>query len=136
MLADYQKAAIPDSLKAILEFLEKLTLAPDQVGEKDSQALAAAGLTAAEVRDAVYVAFLFNVVDRLADAFEFEFELGQTPPSQARKSSLLEFGYRPWEINSTSVDATPTTAPSLDAGQRPTDGRAGRESGPPRVSGL
>ena len=58
-------------MKAMLGFLEKLTLTPALVTSVDIEPLRAAGLKNQAIEDAIYVCFLFNVVDRLADAFDF-----------------------------------------------------------------
>jgi hypothetical protein len=50
---------------------KKLTLAPADVDESDVEAVAAAGVTPAALRDAVEVAAAFNTIDRIADALDF-----------------------------------------------------------------
>ena len=70
-LADPEQAPIPERLRAMLRFLRKLTLEPALVGAGDVRALHAAGLDDAAIEEAVYVATCFNVIDRLADAFDF-----------------------------------------------------------------
>lgn len=72
MLDDYRSAPIDERLRATLAFLEKLTLTPGEVGPDDVEPVLAAGVTRKAVEEAIYVAALFNVVDRLADAFDFE----------------------------------------------------------------
>ena len=71
MLDDYRAAPIEERLRATLAFLEKVTLAPEQVGPEDAAAARAAGASDDALRDAVYVCTLFNTIDRLADAFGF-----------------------------------------------------------------
>src|SRR5262245_6336212 len=70
-MADWRTAPIADKLRATLGFLEKLTLAPAEVGPDDVAPLRAAGLSDQAIEEAIYVCFLFNVMDRLADAFDF-----------------------------------------------------------------
>lgn len=72
VLADWRTAPVPAKLRAILGFLEALTLRPDEVTADDVRALRAAGLTDDAIREALYVCFLYNVQSRLSDAFEFE----------------------------------------------------------------
>jgi uncharacterized peroxidase-related enzyme len=91
VIADPQTAPIPDRLRAMLGFLKKLTLQPNDVDAADVRALHAAGLTDAAIEEAVYVATCFNVIDRLADAFDFK-------PNDARGLKwvariLLKVGY-------------------------------------------
>jgi alkylhydroperoxidase family enzyme len=72
VLADWRQAALSPQLKATLDFLDKLTLRPSEVGPDDAAALAAAGVTRAAAEDAIYICFLFSIMDRLADAFGFQ----------------------------------------------------------------
>jgi alkylhydroperoxidase family enzyme len=58
-------------LQAALEFLEKLTLAPEQVRGADVLAARAAGVSDSALREAIYVCFVLSTMDRLADAFQF-----------------------------------------------------------------
>ena len=90
-LADPEHAPIPERVRAALRFLGKLTLAPDTVGADDVRALHAAGLDDTAIEEAAYVATCFNVIDRLADAFDFR-------PNDARglrwvARILLKVGY-------------------------------------------
>ena len=70
-IADPETAPIPERLRAMLGFLRKLTLQPGAVGADDVRALHAVGLDDAAIEEAVYVATMFNIIDRLADAFDF-----------------------------------------------------------------
>ena len=79
-------------VQAILPFLEKLTLSPDEVGPGDVQPLREAGLSDEAIRDAIYVCAGFSMIDRLADAFGFD-----VPPAEQRRGAarvLLKIGYR------------------------------------------
>jgi uncharacterized peroxidase-related enzyme len=71
-LADPDTAPIPERVRAMLRFLRKLTLEPEAVDADDVRALHALGLDDAAIEEAVYVATMFNVIDRLADAFDFK----------------------------------------------------------------
>ncbi len=70
-LANPDTAPIPERVRAMLRFLRKLTLEPEAVGADDVRALHAVGLGDAAIEEGVYVATMFNVIDRLADAFDF-----------------------------------------------------------------
>lgn len=59
-------------MRAMLGFLEKLTLEPDAVTAADVDELRAAGLGDAAIEDAIHVCALFNIYDRLADTLGFE----------------------------------------------------------------
>jgi alkylhydroperoxidase family enzyme len=76
VLADYKTAPIDERLRAAIGFLVKLTRSPTELGPDDAAALLAAGLSDRAIEEAIYVAFLFNTIDRIADAFDFE----MTPP--------------------------------------------------------
>jgi alkylhydroperoxidase family enzyme len=92
VLADYRTAPIDERLRGTLAFLEKLVLAPAEVGPADAQRARAAGASDRALEEAVYVAFAFGVIDRLADAFDFEPESGRTLDRAA--TILLRLGYK------------------------------------------
>jgi alkylhydroperoxidase family enzyme len=56
----------------MLGFLEKLTLSPERVGPEDMVPLRTVGLSDEAIEDAIYVCAYFNLVDRLADSFNFD----------------------------------------------------------------
>ena len=72
VLEDWRTAPIDDKLRAALGYLEKLTLTPDQLESSDIAQLHDVGLTDEAIFDAAYVCFLFSIIDRLADAFDFD----------------------------------------------------------------
>ena len=72
VLEDYRTASIDEKLRATLGLLETFTLRPDELGPADVRAVLATGVTREMVRDAFYVAFLFNGYDRLADTLGWE----------------------------------------------------------------
>ena len=71
MLEDWRTAAIPERLKVVLAFLEKLTLHPQQVGPHDVAPLRAAAVSDAAIADAIHVCAAFNIIDRIADSLNF-----------------------------------------------------------------
>lgn len=71
MLDDWRTAPVPEGLRATLKLLEALTLRPTEVTAATLQEVKAAGVSDQGIREAVYVSFLFNVLDRLADALDF-----------------------------------------------------------------
>ena len=91
MLNDWRSAPIDERTRAMLAFLEKLTLTPEALSASDVAPLRQTGLSDAGIEDAIHVCALFNVYDRLADSFEFHipeqagFEQGAT--------MLLKRGY-------------------------------------------
>ena len=76
----------------MLKLLERFTLEPDQLTPDDIRAVLATGVTREAIRDAFYVAFLFNTYDRLADTLGWEL-----PDSRYYAKAgqfLLKKGYR------------------------------------------
>jgi len=71
VLDDWRTAPVEPRLKAMLGFIEQLVRDPGAVDKSDIDVLTDAGLSADAIREAAYVAFLFSVMDRLADAFDF-----------------------------------------------------------------
>jgi alkylhydroperoxidase family enzyme len=69
-----------------------LTLRPEEVGSADGQAVRAAGVSDGALRDAIQVAFIFNLIDRVADALGFEIP----PLETVRRTAdvLINRGYR------------------------------------------
>jgi uncharacterized peroxidase-related enzyme len=92
VLADYRTAPIPETLRAMLAFLEKLTLRPDEIGPDDVAPLRAIGLKDEEIADAIHVCALFNVINRVADSLGFEQADRNGYETGARM--LLAKGYR------------------------------------------
>jgi len=72
VLDDYRTAPIPEKLRAMLALLETYTLHPDQMSGSHVRTALAAGVSREAIRDAFYVAYLFNTYDRLADTLGWE----------------------------------------------------------------
>lgn len=91
VLDDWRHAPINDRLRAMVGFLEKLTLHPKAVWTDDLEPLHQAGLNDTAIKEAITVCFLFCLINRLADAFEFEVP---TAPSYSRLGFVLyNMGY-------------------------------------------
>lgn len=90
-LDDWRTAPVDERVRAGLGLLERVTLSPETVTSDDIAPLRKAGLDDESIADALYVAFTFNVLDRVADA------LGWVPPQSERlqmmASMLAEGGY-------------------------------------------
>lgn len=91
MLADWRTAPVDARLAAMLDFLETMTLRPEDLSAEGVRTLRAAGLSASAIREAVYVCYLFNVYDRLADSFRFRLHPEEEFQGMAR--NLLKRGY-------------------------------------------
>ncbi len=78
-------------VRAMLGFLQKLTLRPAELGPADLAPVRAAGVSAEALDDAIHVAVLFNIIDRIADALGF----APQSPESLRQSvhNLLSRGY-------------------------------------------
>ena len=92
VLADYRTAPIDDKLRAMLGLLETFTLRPDELTAADVRAVLATGVSREAIRDAFYVAFLFNTYDRLADTLGWELPRDRYYPKAGK--FLLKQGYR------------------------------------------
>jgi alkylhydroperoxidase family enzyme len=88
---DWRSAPLRPELKATLEFLEKLTLRPDDLTTADADEARAAGVSDQALRDAGTVCALFSMIVRLADSLGWD-----VPPweaTRARAPAMLEGGY-------------------------------------------
>jgi alkylhydroperoxidase family enzyme len=72
ILTDWRTAAIDEKLRATLGFLQKLTLYPTEIAAADVDIVRAASVSDQAIEDAIYVCFIFSVLARLADAFDFD----------------------------------------------------------------
>jgi uncharacterized peroxidase-related enzyme len=59
---------------AVLPLLEKATRTPALVGREDLDAVRAAGVPDTATADAMYVVMIFNLMNRLANAFDFTWD--------------------------------------------------------------
>ena len=91
VLENYRTAPIGEKLRAMLGLLETFTLHPDQLTAARIQEVLAAGVTREAIRDAFYVAFLFNTYDRLADTLGWELPDASYYPKAGQ--FLLKKGY-------------------------------------------
>jgi hypothetical protein len=72
--------------------LEKVTMRPDDVGPADVEAVRAEGVSEQAISDALHVAFCFNLIDRLADAFGWHVQTEKEFGQDAK--FLLKRGYQ------------------------------------------
>jgi len=73
----------------MLGYLEKLTLSPADIQPADVAALTAAGIEKQAMVEAIYICSLFNTIDRIADALNFEIP----PTFITGAKALLKRGY-------------------------------------------
>jgi len=88
---DWRTAPIDERLRAMLGFIEKLTLRPAELTPADADAVLATGVSRDALVDAIHVAALFNMIVRMADSLGWD-----VPPWEAfagRAESMLAGGY-------------------------------------------
>lgn len=76
----------------MLGLLVKFTLEHDKLSPEDVRCVLERGVSREAIRDAFYVAFLFNTYDRLADTLGWQLPADRYYPKAGR--FLLKFGYR------------------------------------------
>lgn len=90
--ADRTTAPVSAEVRAALALIETFTLRPDELGPHDIETARTAGLSNGAIEHVFDVATIFNLINRLADAFEFNV------PDQDRLDQdakvVLRFGYR------------------------------------------
>ncbi|MCI0727191.1 MAG: hypothetical protein L0332_10780 [Chloroflexi bacterium] len=90
-MEDWRTAPIDDKLRAVLAFLEKLTVSPAEVGPPDIERMRSAGASDQAIADVTYVCFIYTVLDRLADALDFR--LGSLEETTKIANFLFQAGY-------------------------------------------
>jgi alkylhydroperoxidase family enzyme len=91
VLDNYRTAPIDEKLRAMLGLLETFTLDPEALDAARIRQVLAAGVSREAIRDAFYVAFLFDTYDRLADTLGWELPDSGYYPKAGR--FLLKKGY-------------------------------------------
>jgi uncharacterized peroxidase-related enzyme len=92
VVTDWHTAQVDDRVRATLGLLEKLTLTPDDVGPRDVRVVLDAGVSPEEIRDAIEVCALFNMINPVADGLDFA--LPTTADRALNTRVLLKLGYR------------------------------------------
>jgi uncharacterized peroxidase-related enzyme len=91
VISDFHAAPISERLKAALEFLEVMTLRPNDLKAEHAKAALNAGLSADALMDAIAVGALFNIITRYADVLDFS--LPTTAEFERAANMLLKRGY-------------------------------------------
>jgi alkylhydroperoxidase family enzyme len=93
VLDDYTKAEIPERLRALLAFVEKVNYTPHDIHQVDVNTLKAVGWSDEALYDAITVCSLFNFYNRWVDATGVQ----DMPPSAYEMTGkrLAEDGYDP-----------------------------------------
>lgn len=87
-----EQSGFSPKLRAVFALLERVVTDPDGASAGDVEAARAAGVTDEAIVDALYVAFMFNLVNRLANAFGYSWETEEERLLLAR--ALHRIGYR------------------------------------------
>lgn len=93
VLDDYTTAPIDERLRATLRLLETMTLRHEKLTADDVRAVMHAGVSKGAIREALEVAFLFNIYDRLADSMGWDVPSRSSGYYQAGAKRLLDRGY-------------------------------------------
>ena len=91
-VADWRTAPLRPPARAMVAFLEKMTLAPETLTTADADAIRAAGADDDAIRQAIYIGWWFNVANRTADAYGLEAPSARFLPGAVRFMSAV--GYR------------------------------------------
>ena len=94
VLNDYSSAAISEQLRATLRLLEKMTLDHRNISVEDVREVLRTGVSKDAIRDALEVAFLFNIYDRLADSMGWHVPTLSSGYYLIAAKRLLRNGYR------------------------------------------
>jgi uncharacterized peroxidase-related enzyme len=92
-LGNWRSAPVTEPQRAMLGFLEKLTLHPSTLRENDIQQLRDAGLSDQAVEEAIRVCFALTVINRLADALDFEVPSDASTERAARILFMAGYGH-------------------------------------------
>jgi hypothetical protein len=81
-------------VRATLGLLKRMTLEPESLGPEDVRRVLALGVSRQGVEDAMHVAFLFNVYDRMADAMGWDAPAEGSAFWESGAKMLLKRGYK------------------------------------------
>jgi len=93
VLRDYATARIDEKLRATLGLLEKMTLNHQSVQAADVRQVMRAGVSKQAIEDALEVAYLFNIYDRLADTMGWDVPAEESGYYAVAAKRLLKHGY-------------------------------------------
>jgi uncharacterized peroxidase-related enzyme len=91
-VADADHAEFRPEAKAMIRLIEKVSQHPDLVTKQDVDAVRARGVSEAAIEDGLAICFAFNLINRLADAFGYDWDSERHRAQGAR--ALVRFGYR------------------------------------------
>lgn len=91
VLEDWRTANVPERTRAALKLLECMTLRPLEIDSAFIRELINAGLDEHAIREAANVCFHYNLINRVADVFDFPVPQGG---NKARLAKILNFSGR------------------------------------------
>jgi alkylhydroperoxidase family enzyme len=94
VLDDYTTAPIEEKLRTTLGLLKKMTLDHTHLTAEDVRLVLAAGVSNTAVAEAMEVAFLFNIYDRMADTMGWDVPAVESGYYQRSARRLLSNGYK------------------------------------------
>jgi len=89
---DINLASVPERMKQVLRYAEKLTREPSAVRKSDADAILSAGWDQDALYHAAAITALFNFMNRLVDGLGIELDPAYVPVAAQR---LADRGYRP-----------------------------------------
>lgn len=81
----------------MLGFLEKLTLHPKEIKPSDVQPLREANMSKQAIEDAIYICAFFNMIDRVADALNFNVPSSEFFAHRAEVTAQRGYRYTPMQ---------------------------------------
>jgi hypothetical protein len=87
-LDDWTTADIPEKTRGALRLLEYMTVHPQDIDEEFIAELKSAGLDTIAIQEAANVGFHYNLIDRVADAFDFPVPEGVQQKRLARMLNI------------------------------------------------
>ena len=88
MLEDWRTAEIPETTRAALKLLEYMTVHPQDIDLALIDELHQVGLGNLAIQEAANVGFHYNLIDRVADAFDFPVPEGVQQKRLARMLNI------------------------------------------------
>ena len=76
--------AVSEKNRAMLRYVEKLTLRPGEMRDTDAQAMRAAGWTDEEIFETSFITALFAFFNRMADAYGLDYPMNGWLPEELR----------------------------------------------------
>jgi alkylhydroperoxidase family enzyme len=93
VLDDFNSAPIDEKLRSVLAILRKMTLDHEALTAEDFRPAMALGVTREAILEALHVAYLFNIYDRMADTLGWDVPAVESGFYRTSAKRLLQRGY-------------------------------------------